>query len=251
MVDQQGRAASLSDSLQSLRSVQKSSRGAPVYSLVVNRPLGRLFAALAYQAGLSPNQVTAISATWTLTGIVLLAVLTPNWVTALLVTAALVVGYGLDAADGQLARLRGGGTLAGEWLDHVIDSVKIATLHLAVLISIYRFFPVDSAWLFIPLLFAATYVVHFFGMLLTDLLSRVQSSTNSTVPPNGTQSSLISILKLPTDYGVLCISFLLLAVPKTFLVVYAALAVAMFAYTVLVLPRWYARIDRLDFARRP
>jgi phosphatidylglycerophosphate synthase len=251
MVDQQGRAASLSDSLQCLRSAQKSSRGAPVYSLVVNRPLGRLFAALAHQAGLSPNQVSAISATCTLAGIGLLALLPPNWLTALLVTAALVAGYALDAADGQLARLRGGGTLAGEWLDHVIDSVKIATLHLAVLINIYRFFSVDPAWLFIPLLFCATYVVHFFGMLLTDLLSRLQSSTNSAVSPNGTQSSLMSILKLPTDYGVLCISFLLLAVPKTFLLVYTALAIAMSAYTLLVLPRWYARIDRLEYARRP
>src|SRR5215212_8183135 len=181
MVDQQGGVTSLGDSLHCLRSAQKSSRGAPVYSLVVNRPLGRLFAALAHQARLSPNQVSAISATWTLAGIVLLAALPPNWVTALLVTAALVVGYALDAADGQLARLRGGGTLAGEWLDHVIDSIKIATLHLAVLINIYRFFSVDPAWLFIPLIFAATYIVHFFGMLLTDLLSRVQSNTNSSV----------------------------------------------------------------------
>jgi phosphatidylglycerophosphate synthase len=251
MVDQQGRATSLSDSLQDLRSAQKSSRGAPVYSLVVNRPFGRLLAALAHQVGLSPNQVSALSAIWTFAGVFLLAALPPNWLTALLVTAALVLGYALDAADGQLARWRGGGTLVGEWLDHVIDSVKIATLHLAVLINIYRFFPVDSAWLFVPLLFAATYVVHFFGMLLTDLLSRVESSRNSSGFPNGTQSSLMSILKLPTDYGVLCISFLLLAVPKIFLVVYTALALAMLAYTVLVLPRWYARMDQFDYARRP
>jgi phosphatidylglycerophosphate synthase len=181
----------------------------------------------------------------------MLAALPPDWVTALLVTAALVVGYALDAADGQLARLRGVGTLAGEWLDHIIDSVKIATLHLAVLINLYRFFSVDVAWLFVPLVFAAVYVVHFFGMLLTDLLARTQAIADSSVTSSGPQSSLMSILKLPTDYGVLCISFLLLAVPKAFLVVYTALAAAMLAYTVLVLPKWYARVDRLDYARRP
>ena len=50
-------------------------------------------------------------------------------------TACLVLGYALDAADGQLARLRGGGSPAGEWLDHMVDAAKISSLHLAVLIG--------------------------------------------------------------------------------------------------------------------
>ena len=51
----------------------------------------------------------------------------------------LVVGYAFDAADGQLARLRGGGIIAGEWLDHMVDAIKVASLHLAVLVGLYRF----------------------------------------------------------------------------------------------------------------
>lgn len=238
-------ATSFFQSLQNLKAVQKSSRGAPVYSLIINRPLGRVFAALAHQVRLTPNHLTVISACFTFSGIAALAVLPPSLLAAVVVTAALVIGYALDASDGQLARLRGGGTLAGEWLDHSIDSVKIATLHLAVLIMAFRWLPVPRWWLFVPLAFAATYVVHFFGMLLTDLLTRVRVAQTGGGAGGATPSRLMSILKLPTDYGFLCLAFLLLAVPSAFVVVYSALALAMLGYTALVLPKWYGRLKRL------
>lgn len=235
---------SFADSLRRLKTAQKSSRGAPFYSLVVNRPLGRLLAALAHRAGMTPNQVTVVSAFCTLTGIGLLASLRPSWMTALLVGAALVLGYALDAADGQLARLRGGGSLAGEWLDHVIDSFKIATLHLAVLVTAYLHFAVPRWWLFVPLVYAAAYVIHFFGMLLTDLLTRI-SVLRGAVVTEGSPSWLMSVLKLPMDYGTLCLSFLLLGMPRAFVVVYTALTIGVVGYTALVLPKWYGRIRAL------
>jgi phosphatidylglycerophosphate synthase len=239
-------ATSFRDSLRSLKAVQKTSRGAPFYSLVINRPLGRVFAAAAHQVGLTPNQVTVISAVFTFSGIVALAALEPGVATALLVTGALVLGYALDASDGQLARLRGGGSLSGEWLDHSIDSVKIATLHLAVLVTAYRNFEVPQWWLFVPLAFTAAYVVHFSGMLLTDLLTRVRVAQTGTAAATAPPSRAMSVLKLPTDYGFLCLSFLLLAVPTAFTVIYTAFAVAMVGYTALVLPRWYGRLKRLE-----
>ena len=214
--------------------------------MVINRPLGRILAAGAHQLGLTPNQVTVISAVFTFSGIVALAALEPGIPTALLVTGALVLGYALDASDGQLARLRGGGSLSGEWLDHSIDSVKIATLHLAVLVTAYRNFDVPTWWLFVPLAFAAAYVVHFFGMLLTDLLTRVRVAQTGTPAVTTASSRILSVLKLPTDYGFLCLLFLLLAAPRMFVVIYTAFAVAMVGYTVLVLPRWYGRLKRLE-----
>src|SRR5947208_1481942 len=93
-----------------LASKQKTLKGAPAYSRFVNRKLGRLLAAAAYLIGLTPNAVTLISAGFSLTGIVLLAVARPTWLVGVLVAVALVLGYALDAADGQLARLRGGGS---------------------------------------------------------------------------------------------------------------------------------------------
>lgn len=237
--------STFSDSLSRLRSAQKTAKGAPLYSLLINRPLGRVFAAGADQAGLTPNQVTVVSALCTFTGIVLLAWLAPSWPAALAITAALVVGYGLDAADGQLARLTGTGSLAGEWLDHVIDSAKIATLHLAVLAMIYRHLSWPTWTLLVPLVFSAASVVHFFGMLLTDLLTRVHDLRGPRTPA-GEPSRLRSLLKLPTDYGLLCLSFLLLGVPVAFFTVYALLSLAMLGYTALVLPTWYRRVCRLN-----
>ena len=123
--------------------------GAPPYSILVNRRAGRFVAAAAYRAGLSPNQVTAVSATFTFGGIILPATTAPaGWVGAL-VWAALALGYIFDSADGQLARLQGSGSVAGEWLDHVVDSTKIVSLHLAVLIAasaISSFPRMDRSW---------------------------------------------------------------------------------------------------------
>lgn len=213
-----------------------------MYSVVINRPLGRVFAAAAHVVGLTPNQVTMISAAFTFTGIVVLAAAPPSALTGLIVCVALVLGYGLDAADGQLARLRGGGSPLGEWLDHLIDSVKIATLHTAVLIMVYRHVGNDSAWLIAPLVFGAVSVVHFFGMLLTDLLER---NAASGTPRTRTPSRLMSAAKLPTDYGLLCLGFILLGLTPVFLTVYSLMALATLGYTVLVLPRWYARVKAL------
>jgi phosphatidylglycerophosphate synthase len=65
------------------------------------------------------------------------------------------VGYAFDAADGQLARLRGGGSLAGEWLDHMIDAAKVSSLHVAVAISVYRWFAWAIGWVLVPLGFTS------------------------------------------------------------------------------------------------
>ncbi len=241
-------ARSISDSLTRLRGAQKTSKGAPAYSLLVNRPLGRVLAAVAYQVGMTPNQVTAVSAVFTLTGIAMVATLPPSWLTGLLVCLALVIGYALDSADGQLARLRGGGSLAGEWLDHVLDSLKVSTLHLAVLVMAFRHFDTPTWWLIVPLAFSASYVVNFFGMLLTDLLTRMSSEAKS-VAPGRSGFKVMNMLKLPIDYGLMCVAFLLLGQPSWYVGVYTLQTLAMVGYTAIVLPKWYRDIRRVDSAR--
>lgn len=243
---------SFTDSLHRLKGAQKSNKGAPLYSVLINRPMGRVFAALAHQLGMTPNGVTAVSACFTFAGIIAIAVLPPTWGVGIFVGACLVIGYGLDAADGQLARLRGGGSLLGEWLDHVIDSFKIATLHLAVLVMAYRRWD-DERWLLVPLGFAAVYVIHFFGMLLTDLLGRVAyARLGQPMPPKGIGSRLMSVAKLPTDYGFLAAIFLVLGANEAFRWLYTIMFVCTAAYTALVLPRWargIAALDRLGSGR--
>ena len=46
---------------------KKAARGAPPYSIYVNRRVGRYLAAWAFRAGLTPNAVTGISAAFTFT----------------------------------------------------------------------------------------------------------------------------------------------------------------------------------------
>ena len=71
-------AEGFGSALRRLKHAQKSGKGAPPYSLYVNRPLGRVFAAAAYQVGLTPNQVTLISGAFTFVGIGIVAVRSGN-----------------------------------------------------------------------------------------------------------------------------------------------------------------------------
>jgi phosphatidylglycerophosphate synthase len=240
--------AGFAAALQRLRSAQKSSKGAPAYSLYVNRPLGRLFAAAAYRAGLTPNQVTFLSAGFTFAGIVVLASAPLGWWLGIVVGVLLVIGYALDSADGQLARLRGGGSSTGEWLDHMIDSAKIVCLHLAVLIMLVRQVELPSPWLLgVPMIFAVVSTVHFFGMILVEQLGREHRAKHQLpAPPKEGASRAKTLAKIPTDYGVLCLAFLLLGAPMIFLGVYSLLALGSAGYLLLILRKWYGDVAALD-----
>lgn len=227
-----------------LASAQKGrAPGSPAYSIYVNRPLGRRLAAAAYLAGLTPNAVTAISAAFTFSAIALIALAPPTLLTGVGIGLLLIVGYALDSADGQVARLRGGGSPAGEWLDHVVDAAKISSLHLAVLVGWFRFVELPSpALLLVPLGFAIVAAVLFFTMILNDFLRARSPGTPRARPEGG---GIRSLLALPTDYGVLCIAFLLFGVPAVFVPLYALLFVANTAYALLALPKWFREMSRV------
>ena len=227
-----------------LATAQKSNRNAPAYSRWVNRPLGRIFAATAFKLGLTPNQVTGISALFTFAGIGVLATGTPSWWLGILVAALLVLGYALDSADGQLARLRGGGSPAGEWLDHVVDATKLATLHLAV--AIFWFRSLDG-WplttVLIPLAFAAQASVWFFGIVITDLVLRERGAKQVTLAHQEERpSTLMSLLGIPADYGFLALSMALIGWFDVWRVVYALLALGNIGLLLVQLVRWYRRV---------
>jgi phosphatidylglycerophosphate synthase len=234
----------MADTVRLLASAQKSAaRGAPAYSLLVNRPLGRIPAALAFRLGWTPNQVTALSAALSLAGVLVLALASPSLTMGITVWLLLAVGYVLDSADGQLARLRGGGSPAGEWLDHVVDAGKISSVHLSVLVMMYRHLELsDPAWLLVPLGFTIVAAVSFFAMILNDLLKARYDAASA---PSRPSTPLRSIAGLPTDYGVLCLSFVLLGLPAVFVTVYSALLAANLIYLVLALVKWYGDMRAL------
>lgn len=241
------------DAVSRLAGAQKSGKGAGGYSRWINRPIGRQLAASAYVAGLTPNQVTGLSALASLAGIVLIAAVSPGIVMAVAVALLLALGYALDSADGQLARLRGDGTPAGEWLDHVVDAVKICLLHAAVLISWYRFFDLPSdGLLLIPLGYGVVAASSYFALTLTDQLRRVAAAkageaalATPLVNPGEHAPVLRSLLVLPNDYGVVCVMMLLLAVPPVFVVGYGLLFAANLGYFVLAAGKWFREVGSL------
>lgn len=223
---------------------QKSNRNAPAYSRWINRPFGRVLAATAYRMGLSPNGISVISACCSFSALVLLAVLSPSPTLGIVVALLLIVGYALDSADGQVARLSGGGSLAGEWLDHILDAFKTSGFHLAVAIMWVRNldgWPLSTA--LVPLAFALQASVWFFGIILTDLLMRNAGKKRQALAvEEGRQGALVSILGLPADYGLLCVYMAFLGLFEVWRVGYALLAIVNVLILALQLTRWYRRV---------
>ncbi|MCW2853821.1 MAG: putative glycosyl transferase [Nocardioides sp.] len=233
--------------VQVLGSAQKDPRGTPAYSRLVNRPAARRVAAAGHIVGLSPHTATLVGAGLTGTGLALLVVDEPSLGLGLVVAVLLALGYVMDSVDGQLARLRGGGSLAGEWLDHTLDCVKTCVLHLAVLVSLYRFPPVETdAALVVPMVFLVVDMTTYFGIILVPFLRRRKAVTVSTAAAARPEHPLRKWLVLPNDYGTFCWVFVLLAWPEAFLVGYASLLVANAAFLVLASAKWWRELRTLD-----
>lgn len=226
------------------RAQKGHARGAPAYSVYINRRLGRVFAAVAYRWGLSPNQVTGVSASFTFTGIALLALVAPSWWLGILVWLLLALGYAWDSADGQVARLTGKGSIAGEWLDHFVDAIKIMTMHLAVAVGLYRFADVPDWVLLIPLAYSAVAGVTFFGMILNDLLKGARGAGSTHARGGGTFAR--SMLLLPTDFGVLCFVFVLWGWTEGFSVAYGLLFAISALFLGAAAVKWFSEMKGLS-----
>lgn len=230
------------DTVRLLATAQKdAARSAPAYSRFVNRRLGRLLAAWAYRRGLSPNAVTGLSALATFTGIGLLALAPPSWLLGAAVALLLILGYALDSADGQVARLTGRGSPAGEWLDHVVDATKISALPLALGVGLLRFDYLPLGWLAVPLVHAVVGAVFFFAMILTEQLRRAHG-VHSIAATGGRAPWLRSVLVIPTDYGVLCLAFFLFGAPAVFMTVYTAIVACTALFTVAACVKWFREV---------
>jgi phosphatidylglycerophosphate synthase len=232
---------SYTGNLEALRAAQKPARGTAAYGRYVNRPAGRAVAALAHTVGMTPNVATAISAVLSASGLALIALAKPTLLSGIGVAVLLAAGYVMDSVDGQLARLRGGGSTQGEWLDHTVDCFKTSSLHLVVLISWFRFPPGSShALLLVPLGFSVVQSVTYFGVIVMPYLRRQANLKDAA--PTGPEPALRRWLILPTDYGFLCWVFVLTAWPVLFASVYTALFVAAAAMLLLALRKWWLEL---------
>lgn len=237
------------DALAQLGSAQKqAARSSPAYSRFVNRRIGRYLAAGAAVAGMTPNGVTGVSALFTAAGIAVLALVPVSVASGVAVAVLLALGYAFDSADGQLARLQKRGSTAGEWLDHVVDATKSVLLPLALAVALWRVEDLDVAWVALPLASAVVTSVLFFAMILTEQLRKVHGVTSRAEV--GSFSWVRALLVVPTDYGVLCWSFVLLGVLPAFLAVYAVVTLASAGFLVLAGVKWYRELAALDAQRR-
>jgi phosphatidylglycerophosphate synthase len=205
----------------------------------------------AHRLVLTPNQVTVISALFTASGIALLASRPPTAALSLSVAGLLLVGYALDSADGQLSRLTGLSRSSGEWLDHTVDMAKTCTLQAAVLVSWWQWPPAEreltTGLVLLPLAFLTVNVLAFFGWLLSDLLIRAIRARNgaSQSPPKGPATITRSLLRTPSDYGVMVLLFALWATPL-FVPLYAVLLVLNALILALALPTWFRQVRRAE-----
>lgn len=219
--------------VEQLAGSQKSPVAVPAYTRYVNRPLGRRLAALAYLAGLGPNQVTGLSLLSSCVGMVLLWCAPITVATGMAVGLALLLGYALDSADGQVARLTGTGGPAGEWLDHVTDQFRNGCLHVSVVVFLVRALPeLPAPALLVPLGYGVVVSTRFLSQILAEQLRRQLPANTSadTGPQNGVSTDAASDRRawwqLPADPGVLCLSFLLTGWPAVFFAAYVGLLVA-------------------------
>lgn len=210
---------SVKTAYRTLRAAQKPMSGVPGYTRWVNRPLGRGVAACAAVVGLSPNAVTAISAVFSLGALSLIVLLEPSAAVALCSAALLVAGYVFDSADGQTARLSGRQSPSGEWLDHVVDSIRMPAIHLSVMVS---------AWLhtgypqWLPLV-AAAFVLLSAGQFMSQILAEQILARHLVKRPDTGTALRQSVVLIPTDTGVLCLLFLVWSLPWVFAWSYATI----------------------------
>ena len=247
MSDSRARTGTYRDALGRLTAAQKPpARSSPAYSRYVNRRIGRYIAAAAYRLGLTPNAVTAISGVITFASIALLIIFPPSWGLGIAVAVGLLLGYAFDSADGQVSRLTGTSSPAGEWLDHMVDSLKASAMPVALAIGFYRFEVVPVPWLLVPLAFAIVSAVLFFSMILTEQLRRQRGIVSlASETPGRLPSWLRAVAVAPMDYGVLCLTFVFLGALPVFLAVYTVIFAATTLFLMLSSAKWFLELRAL------
>ncbi|MDO4898062.1 MAG: CDP-alcohol phosphatidyltransferase family protein [Rothia sp. (in: high G+C Gram-positive bacteria)] len=212
------------DTLAHLNSAQKPGIGVPAYTRWVNRRVARIFAAAAVKFGINPNGVTAISAFTSLIAMVLLIAFEPSFWLGAAAAALFALGYALDSADGQVARVTGASSPAGEWLDHVVDAMRTPAMHLTILVGFIKHsgsWPTTGWQLWwLPIAFCVLMTGHFMSQILAEQL---RNNRGTSAPPSG--GNLRSFVNLHMDSGTFCWAFIFWGTGWGFLVVYGLLFV--------------------------
>lgn len=229
------------DNLAALAHNQKPGGGVPAYMRWVNRRVARGIAATAATLGLTPNQITAISAGLSFLGLAVFVASPASWGTGALVAILLALGFAFDSADGQVARLTGTSGPAGEWLDHVVDGIRSPAVHLSIAAAVMLHQPEEVQWV-VPI--AACFSVLAVGQFTSQILAEQLVRNGKGEVPEGTGVGK-SFLLLPTDTGVLCWAFVLWGEPVWFAWAYGALFAMNLLHAAASMRRKYRKLSDL------
>jgi phosphatidylserine synthase len=153
----------------------------------------------------------------------------------------LLLGFALDSADGQLARLHRSSCLSGEWMDHVVDCAKLLGIHVAVLVSFYRFFDLPHPGLLLaPIVFQCAAVLMFCGGMLTEQLRlrRPGERADRVSAP----SVIRGMALLPVDFGLPCLIFVFLGNERLFLALYVTLLAVHVMFVPAFFVKWFREL---------
>lgn len=222
----------------SLGAVRKPGAGVPAYTRWVNRGLARYAAAAAYRWGVSANGVTILSAVMSAVAIALIILAPPRVLVGVAAAVLFAIGYLLDSADGQVARLSRQSSPAGEWLDHVVDAIRSPAIHLAALVGLWR--QGGPRWVWVV---AMLYCLMTAGQFMSQILAEQLSKSKATpLTHSGIRQSL---LLLPSDPGVLCWLFLLWGAHSVFVPTYTAIFALNLLHTGVSMRRKYVKLKLL------
>jgi hypothetical protein len=119
-------------------------------------------------------------------------------------------------------------------------------------VTMFVHMDLTTPWLLlIPIGYSVVACVSFFAMILNDQLKRVYAARAKVEAPAGRSTLLRSLMVIPTDYGFLCLVFVLLGSPVLFIVVYGLMAVANAGHLVLASRKWFRDMVALDADRVP
>jgi phosphatidylglycerophosphate synthase len=161
-----------------------ANRGGGLYSEAVSQRLGAVCALVGHRLGLSPSALSVGNVLCGVTASVL--VLVTGWGAFGLVGWQLA--YAFDCADGQLARVSGRASPAGARLDVLCDlAVQVC------LVAAVASFLSSGTPLFVPALFAGTWLVNLFTSVLQSLSAGASLLPGRSLP--------VRVVKLARDYG--------------------------------------------------
>lgn len=177
----------------------RTNRGGGLFSEAISQRVGARFAVVAYRLGLAPTALSMANLALGLATSVTVVALAhrvsagtvPAWAVGLIALVGWQVAYGLDCADGQLARVTGRGSAAGARLDVLCDVAAQIALVAALSAVAVAQRPSTPVWL----------VAAFAGTWMVNLVTSVMQSGPNAASMVPSTSLPVRLVKLIRDYG--------------------------------------------------